>query len=55
MKHDGHRLLAIVSGSGIRLLSRNGHDRTELFRLPFDKLPPAGLPAMVLDGEIAVR
>jgi bifunctional non-homologous end joining protein LigD len=54
VKHDGHRLLAIVASDGLRLISRNGHDRTQLFRAPFDKLLAAGLPAMVLDGEIAV-
>jgi bifunctional non-homologous end joining protein LigD len=54
VKHDAHRLLAIISGSGITLISRNGHDRTALFRTPFDKLATAGLPAMVADGEIAV-
>ena len=33
---------------------RNGYDRTELFSEPFRGLTAAGLPAMVLDGEIAV-
>jgi bifunctional non-homologous end joining protein LigD len=54
IKHDGHRLLAIVAGDALRLLSRNGRDRTALFREPFGPLADAGLPAMVLDGEIAV-
>jgi ATP-dependent DNA ligase len=27
IKHDGHRLLAIVSGGDVKLISRNGHDR----------------------------
>jgi bifunctional non-homologous end joining protein LigD len=54
VKHDGHRLLAIVSGGDIKLLSRNGYDRTALFRTPFDQLVAAGLPPLVLDGEIAV-
>jgi ATP-dependent DNA ligase len=54
VKHDGHRLLAIVSGDDLKLISRNGHDRTALFRAPFDKLAAAGLPPLVLDGEIAV-
>jgi bifunctional non-homologous end joining protein LigD len=55
IKHDGHRLLAIVADGEPRLLSRNGHDRTALFRLPFDKLVAAGLPPLILDGEIAVH
>ena len=54
IKHDGHRLLAIVAGGQLRLISRSGYDRTELFRLPLEKLRVAGLPPLVLDGEIAV-
>jgi DNA ligase D-like protein (predicted ligase) len=54
VKHDGHRLLAIVAGDELQLISRNGHDRTAVFREPFLPLAVAGLPAMVLDGEIAV-
>src|ERR1041384_1186497 len=52
IKHDGHRLAAIVGPDTLKLLSRNGYDRTALFREPFRTL--AGLPAMVLDREIAV-
>jgi bifunctional non-homologous end joining protein LigD len=51
IKHDGHRLLAIVGPDRLQLVSRNGYDRTALFREPFRTL--AGLPPMVLDGEIA--
>src|SRR5215469_5872752 len=54
IKHDGHRLVAIVADGAVRLLSRNARDRTELFAEPFRPLAAAGLPAMVLDGEIAV-
>jgi bifunctional non-homologous end joining protein LigD len=54
IKHDGHRLVAILAGESIRLLSRNGHDRTAVFGEPFRALALAGLPPMVLDGEIAV-
>jgi bifunctional non-homologous end joining protein LigD len=54
IKHDGHRLLAIVDGAGgLRLVSRNGYDRTELFRAPFNRLAALGRD-LVLDGEIAV-
>lgn len=36
VKHDRHRLVAIVAGSAaLRLLSRNGIDRTALLRSPF--------------------
>jgi bifunctional non-homologous end joining protein LigD len=54
IKHDGHRLLAIVAGDSLQLISRNGHDRTTLFHEPFRPLAAAGLPPLVLDGEIAV-
>jgi len=54
IKHDGHRLVAIIPSRGsLKLLSRNGHDRTPLFRTPFRKLASSGRP-IVLDGEIAV-
>src|SRR5215468_9685003 len=39
LKHDGHRLVAIFDGRGaLRLLSRNGFDRTARFRAPFDAM-----------------
>src|SRR5262249_9850943 len=41
-------------GGELRLISRNGHDLTKVFHAPFQPLAGAGLPAMVLDGEIAV-
>ena len=31
VKHDGHHLLAIVAEGTLKLLSRNGRDRTALF------------------------
>lgn len=52
IKHDGHRLVAIIGPDTLKLLSRNGRDRTALFCEPFK--PLIGLPQMVLDGEIAV-
>ena len=55
IKHDGHRLVAMLPGDGqLMLLSRNGYDRTRLFREPFRRLIDTGLPPMILDGEIAV-
>ena len=54
IKHDGHRLIAIVDGGGrLSLISRNGYDRTEAFSAPFAPLAAAG-HEMVIDGEIAV-
>jgi hypothetical protein len=47
--------MAILPGNGqLMLLSRNGYDRTKRFREPFRPMLDVGLPAMVLDGEIAV-
>jgi ATP dependent DNA ligase-like protein len=43
-----------VAGDTLKLLSRNGRDRTALFREPFRPLAGADLPPMVLDGEITV-
>ena len=52
IKHDGHRLLAVTDGRGsLTLRSRNGFDRTHLFRAPFGKLAKAG-HQLVIDGEI---
>ena len=54
IKHDGHRLAAILDGrGGLRLISRRGYDRTPLFRAPFRELIAIGRE-IVLDGEIAV-
>jgi bifunctional non-homologous end joining protein LigD len=54
IKHDGHRLVAVVDGTGVlRLLSRNGYDRSRLFRAPFQDITALGCE-LVLDGEIAV-
>src|SRR4051794_29571985 len=52
IKHDGHRLVAIITPDRLTLLSRNGYDRTALFQEPFRTI--TGLPPMALDGEIAV-
>src|SRR4051812_46270566 len=53
LKHDGHRLIAVLDGrGGMRLISRNGYDRTEIFQAPFERLAGLGCE-MVLDGEIA--
>jgi ATP-dependent DNA ligase len=53
VKHDGHRIAALADGKGgLRLLSRNGVDRTTRFAAAVDGL--AGLDrSFVIDGEIA--
>jgi hypothetical protein len=49
IKHDGHRLVAIIADGAVKLLSRNARDRTELFAEPFRGLAAAGLADMVRD------
>ena len=39
VKYDGHRIVAVLDGrGGLKLISRNGRDRTPLFRTPFRDL-----------------
>jgi bifunctional non-homologous end joining protein LigD len=53
IKHDGHRLLAVIDNRGrLSLISRNGYDRTPLFEAPFSGLVRVG-HELVIDGEIA--
>jgi bifunctional non-homologous end joining protein LigD len=53
LKNDGHRLAVLSNGRGaLRLLSRNGHERTRLFGPAFTGLTDLNR-AFMLDGEIA--
>jgi ATP-dependent DNA ligase len=50
VKHDGHRLAVVTDGDGgIRLLSRNGYERSRQFGPAFADLARR----IVLEGEIA--
>src|SRR5262249_14089889 len=52
VKHDGHRLAVITDGAGgLRLLSRNGYERSRQFGPVFASLAALGRQ-VVLDGEI---
>jgi bifunctional non-homologous end joining protein LigD len=52
VKHDGHRLAVIADGNGgVRLLSRNGFERSRHFGPGFADLARLGRQ-VVLDGEI---
>jgi bifunctional non-homologous end joining protein LigD len=52
VKHDGHRLAVITDGDGgVRLLSRNGYERSRHFGPVFADLARLGRQ-VVLDGEI---
>jgi bifunctional non-homologous end joining protein LigD len=52
VKHDGHRLAVVADGDGgVRLLSRNGYERSRHFGPVFADLARLGRQ-IVLDGEI---
>jgi bifunctional non-homologous end joining protein LigD len=52
VKHDGHRLAVLTDGDGgLRLLSRNGYERSRHFGAAFADLARLGRQ-VVLDGEI---
>ena len=51
LKH-GHRLLTIVGPDRLKLVSRNGYDRTALFREPFRALTGLLTPT---SGTIRLR
>jgi bifunctional non-homologous end joining protein LigD len=53
-KYDGIRLIAIKDGPRLRLLSRNGIDRTGDFPEIARALAALPAPALVLDGEVVV-
>jgi bifunctional non-homologous end joining protein LigD len=55
IKYDGYRILALVDGADVRLLSRNGKDWTARFPGVVEALAALGLSDSVLDGEIAVE
>src|SRR5215467_14385733 len=55
IKYDGHRIVAVLDQcDGLKLISRNGHDRMPLFRTPFLDLLSYGRE-IVLDGEMDDR
>jgi bifunctional non-homologous end joining protein LigD len=51
IKHDGFRLLARRGASGVRLVTRNGHDWTERFPLVFEALNVLKATTCLIDGE----
>ncbi len=53
VKWDGMRVLGLVSDSGVRLVSRNGHDKSRAFPEVAGRPVGTGIPAgTVLDGEL---
>src|SRR5256885_16051348 len=54
-KYDGIRILALVTGDGVALMTRNGHDKCRQFPEITDCLRELGRKLgrnLVLDGEI---
>lgn len=55
IKHDGHRLLAIVAGDTLRLLSRNGRDRKAPMRVQLRSLLTKGRSSATMPRIRQVR
>ena len=53
-KYDGDRILAFKEGKRVRLLSRNGKDRTERFPRIVEAIGRLRPDTLVLDGEVVV-
>ncbi len=53
-KYDGDRILAYKEGSRVRLLSRNGKDRTERFSRIAAAIGSLQAKTLLLDGEVVV-
>ncbi|MGE6697287.1 DNA polymerase ligase N-terminal domain-containing protein [Hyphomonas sp. NPDC076900] len=52
IKHDGYRILALIKGKTVRLMTRNGHNWTQRYPPVARALSALGLPSAVLDGEL---
>ena len=53
-KYDGDRMLTYKEGRRVRLLSRNGKDRTERFPLIVAAIQKLRSETLLLDGEVVV-
>ncbi|MES1990480.1 MAG: DNA ligase D [Pseudomonadota bacterium] len=52
LKYDGYRCLASLSGSDVRLFTRNGKDWTEQFDVIREPLSKLGADSALIDGEL---
>ncbi|WP_244465800.1 RNA ligase family protein [Devosia soli] len=52
MKFDGYRAQVAISGSEVRVYTRNGHDWTEQFKVILPRLKTVTKGSALLDGEI---
>lgn len=53
-KYDGDRILAYKEGDRVRLLSRNGKDRTERFPGIAAAVRALSADTLLLDGEVVI-
>jgi ATP-dependent DNA ligase len=51
IKHDGYRLMARRDASGVRLLTRNGHDWAHRFPLIAEAAEALQVRSFLIDGE----
>jgi bifunctional non-homologous end joining protein LigD len=54
IKHDGFRIMARRDGTGVRLVSRNGHDFTSRFPLVVAAVTSLPAHSFLIDGEAIV-
>ncbi|CAN7511764.1 DNA ligase D [Devosia sp. LjRoot3] len=52
MKYDGYRAQIAITGSEVRVYTRNGHDWTEKFKVILSPLKTLTKGAVLIDGEI---
>jgi bifunctional non-homologous end joining protein LigD len=52
MKFDGYRAQVAISGSDVRVYTRNGHDWTEQFKVILEPLRKLTTGSALIDGEI---
>jgi bifunctional non-homologous end joining protein LigD len=51
IKHDGNRLMVRRDGAGVRLITRNGNDWTDRFRLIVTGVVALPVRSCLIDGE----
>jgi bifunctional non-homologous end joining protein LigD len=54
VKIDGYRLAVHIEPTGVRIITRGGHDWTERFPAIADEARKLGVASAILDGEAAV-
>lgn len=54
LKIDGYRLTIHIEATGVRIVTRGGHDWTERFPSIADEARQLGIASAILNGEAAV-